>query len=264
MPRRNYWRVAHTSVTGPAHVQADLPCQDYTCFLTMPRLSPDTLIAAAADGLGSAKNSAMGSRIVAQATCAHASHILWKNRPHHTDPNILESVLNQAVINARVSLEQAARKRRLPLHSLATTITLVIHTSQTLAAIQIGDGAAVVSADDETHYALLKPARGEYANQTDAITTRRSIQNSQLTIAKPHRPLTSLALTTDGLLHVSMDAATLEPHSPFYSRLSAWLRNHQGPHHPNSQLAEMLSSPTISNRTNDDVSLLLAVPQASP
>ena len=259
MPRRNYWKVAHGSVTGTGHLQAGQGCQDYTCFLTMPRLTPDTIIAAAADGLGSAAQSALGSRIASQAACAHASHLLWQQRNHHADPDALESVLNHAILNARTSLEKAARTKGIPLPQLATTITLVIHTSNTLAAIQIGDGAAVVSTSHDDFHALLKPDRGEYANETAALTQRRSLQQAKLAIAKPHQPVTTIALTTDGLVHVTMDAATSEPHNPFYQKMSSWLRQHEGPHHPNTHLAEILASSFISNRTKDDVSLFLAV-----
>lgn len=259
MPRRNYWKVAHCSVTGAGHLQADQGCQDYTCFLTMPRLAPDTIIAAAADGLGSAAHSSLGSRIAAQAACAHASHILWQQRRHHADPDALESALNHAILNARTSLEKASRTKRIPLPELATTITLLIHTSNTLAAIQIGDGAAVVSTTEDEYHALLKPDRGEYANETAALTQRRSLQQAKLAIARPHQPVSTIALTTDGLVHITMDAATSEPHNPFYQKMSTWLRQHQGPHHPNSQLANILASGFITDRTKDDVSLFLAV-----
>lgn len=263
MPRASYWKVAHSSVTGASHLQADESCQDYTCFLTMPRLAPDTIIAAAADGLGSAVHSSLGSRIAAQAACAHSSHLLWQQRGHHANPDTLESVLNHALLNARTSLEKASRIKGIPLPQLATTLTLLVHTSQTLAAIQIGDGAAVVSTGDEEYHALLKPDRGEYANETAALTQRRSLQQAKLAIARPHHPVTAIALTTDGLLHVTMDSATSQPHTPFYQKMSqkmsAWLRQHPGPHHPNTHLAHILASSFITDRTKDDVSLFLAV-----
>ena len=264
MSPANHWRVAHVSLTGPGHAQMNTPCQDYSCFLTMPRLSPDTIIAATADGLGSAENSAIGSRITAQAACAHASHELWKHRHQHTDPDTLETILNHAVLSARTSLQHYARRRQVPLPTLATTITLVIHTAQTLAAVQIGDGAAIVSTDASSYHTLLKPQRGEYANQTDAITNRRSLQNAQIAIAKPHYPLTSIALSTDGLLSVTMDAATHSPHTPFFRNMETWLRNHQGPRHPNTDLASILDQPSITQKTNDDISLILAVANQSP
>ena len=259
MTASTYWKVAHSAVTGSGHRQLDQPCQDYTCFLTMPKLSPDTMVAATADGLGSAPHSAFGARIAAQAACAHASHLLWQNRGHEADADSLESVLDQAVINARTALEKASRTKGIPLMDMATTITLLIHTARTLATIQIGDGAAVVSAGGNTYHALLKPDRGEFVNETAALTQRRALQKAQVAIARTHEPVTCIALTTDGLLHITMDSATDEPHSPFYHKMANWLRDQQGPQHPNALLADILASAFITERTKDDVSLLLAV-----
>ena len=117
----------------------------------------------------------------------------------------------------------------------------------------------MVSTTEDEYHALLKPDRGEYANETAALTQRRSLQQAHLAIARPHQPVTTIALTTDGLVHITMDEATSEPHNPFYQKMSTWLRQHQGPHHPNSQLANILASGFITDRTKDDVSLLLAV-----
>ena len=260
----SYWRVAHASATGSGHLAAGHACQDYTCFLFMPRLSPDTLIAAVADGLGSASHSATGARLSAQAACAHASHLLWAQRHRQPNPDAIESVLSASLLHARTTLEFAALKRHIPLTSLATTLLLLIHTRGLLAAIQVGDGAAVASTALGEYRTLLKPQRGEYANETIALTSRRSLQQSDLTIVRPHTPVRELALTTDGLLNVTMDSTTLEPHPPFFSKMSHWLRTHDGAVHPNTDLGRILSSGFIARRTPDDVSLLIAVDRQFP
>ena len=41
--------------------------------------------------------------------------------------------------------------------------------------------------------------------------------------------------------------------------MSNWLRNHSQPQHPNLDLEKTLASSLITKRTDDDVSLLLAV-----
>lgn len=35
------WKVAHGSATGTRHQANGQDCQDFTCFLLMPKLTPD-------------------------------------------------------------------------------------------------------------------------------------------------------------------------------------------------------------------------------
>ena len=182
---QQHWQVAHASATGKSHLASNQECQDYTCFLLMPRLSPDALVAAVSDGLGSAPNSATGARIAAQAACAQASHLLWQQRSKPVSPERFESTLYASLLHARAALEFNAAKSQIPLSSLATTLALLVHTEGVIAATQVGDGAAIISTQPNEYLALLKPQRGEYANETAALTSRRFIHQSQMAIVRP-------------------------------------------------------------------------------
>ena len=259
MNNHRQWRVSHTSVTGTRHTRNGETCQDHSCHLQMPRISGDTLIAAVADGMGSAPHGGPGARAASEAAVATASRILWARRSEQPTPERMESLLYSSMLRARITLEEKAAQLRVPLEDLATTLLLLVQTRGIIATAQVGDGAAVASTQPGEYRAIAIPQRGEYANETTPVTARRALHHCQLAIARTPRPVREIALLTDGLLNVSMDMSTWDPHPPFFANMSEWLRSHRGPKHPNQELAETLSSDLITRRTDDDLTLLLAV-----
>lgn len=258
MHARRAWRVAHGSVTGTRHHRSGTPCQDHSCFLAMPRITPDTLVAAVADGVGSAKHAGLASRVAADTAATTASALLWEYR-EPPPPHRLETILNAAVLDARMALEHEGEQLQSPLEELATTLLLLIHCDGTLASAQIGDGAAVIATGPKEYHTFARPQRGEYANETNTLTSKRALQNCDITVARPNTPVTGLALLTDGLLGITLDAATLQPHAPFFTSMTRWLREFPEDTHPGLGLAETISSDIITRRTDDDLTLLLAV-----
>ena len=251
-------------MTGTSHLKAGQPCQDHSGFLLMPRVSRDTIVAAVADGLGSAKHSAVGSKVATETAAETASRLIWQRRLRATTPQHMESVLNAAVLQARMALENEAHRMTVPLEELATTLLVMVHTQGMIATAHVGDGAAVVSTKAGEYRALAKPQRGEYANETTALTSRRALQQCEISIARPRRPVQEIALTTDGLLNLSMNMSTMEPHPPFFQNMANWLREHDGQQHPNGELKDTLSSDIVTRRTDDDLTLLLAVRTQTP
>lgn len=259
MPHPYTWKVAHGSVTGTRHQASNQECQDFTCFLLMPKLAPDTIVAAVADGLGSAELGGHGAQLAAETAVTQASGLLWDDGDRPPKPERLESILNSSVLEARMTLEDNGKQLKTPLQSLSTTLLITIHTGGVIATAQVGDGACVISTEEGEYRTLAKPQRGEYANETTALTSRRALQQCQINIIRPKRPVRELALTTDGLLNLSLDMSNMEPHPPFFNNLSTWLRENNASEHPNLRLQKILASDLIARRTDDDVSLLLAV-----
>ena len=258
MHPKHAWRVAHSSTEGTRHQDNGTGCQDHSCFLLMPKVFPDTLIAAVADGVGTAKHAALASRTAAETAATTASHLLWKHR-EPPSPHRMETLLNAAVLDARMALEHEAEKLGTPLEELATTLLLLVHCRDTLAAAQIGDGAAVISTAPGEYHTFARPQRGEYVNETTALTSKRALQRCEITIARTHSPLLEIAMLTDGLLNVSLDAASLQPHPPFFASMAGWLRDYPQDSHPGPGLRDTISSEMVTRRTDDDLTLLLAV-----
>ena len=85
------------------------------------------------------------------------------------------------------------------------------------------------------------------------------LQKCEITIGRSQQPVREIALFTDGLLNLIMDTSSMEPHPPFFNNLGNWLREYEEPEHPGRKLLRILGSEQVAKRTDDDVTLLMAV-----
>ena len=254
------WRIARASRQGDKNRQRETACQDFSGWAAIPSISPDTLVAAVADGMGSAPLSGQGAQMAVHAAVSMAVALLHQT-PNPPTPERLETILNAAMLSARQSVQQAAAVSHIPSTSMATTLLLAIHTADTMAIAQIGDGACVASTDQDHFLTLSRPMRGEYANETFSITSPRALQQCSIDIAKPRNPVQSIILMTDGMVGLTLAQADHEPHQPFFRDMTRWLADVPARPHPNTELAAILESDPIRRKTDDDTTLLLAVRQ---
>ena len=169
------WRVVRASVQGTSHAKTGQPCQDSSSV--GEDLPQGIFVAAIADGAGSAELSADGSRIAAQAATRMAARLVRL----HVQPlyeGVLKEILQEAVRHAREELEAEACRREKDLKSFATTLIVAICAPEITGAAQIGDGAMVTAGkgmphdDEDGGFTLFSaPQRGEYANNTNFITS---------------------------------------------------------------------------------------------
>jgi len=256
------WLVARASVQGTSHSRMGQPCQDSS---SVGEGAPDgMLVAAVADGAGSAALSADGSRIAACAATRRAVRLIRL----HVQPfyeGVLEEILLESVRAARNALEAEAYRREKELRSFATTLIVAICAPEITGAAQIGDGAMVTADkrmpqdDEDSVYALFSaPQRGEYANTTNFITSS-GWQNS-LEVRTRRGGISRLAMFTDGIQSIALNAASGNaPHAPFFDPLFGWADKQKDASAAESSLAAFLSSPRVTARADDDLTLLLAV-----
>ena len=253
------WSVIRSSVQGTSHIKTGQPCQDSSSVATD---APDgMLIAAVADGAGSAVLSADGSRIAACAATRSATRLLRL----HVQPvyeGVLQEILKESVLAARQALKAEAQRQEKPLRDFATTLILTICAPQIIGTAQIGDGA-VVSADDgeSDEYALFSaPQRGEYANTTNFITS--SGWQKSLDVKTRRGSGSRVAMFSDGIQNIALNAAANNaPHTPFFDPLFTWAERQEDTDAAGDNLAAFLSSPRVIARADDDLTLLLAVQQ---
>ena len=256
------WRVVRASVQGTSHAKTGQPCQDSS---SVGEDAPQGMfVAAIADGAGSAELSADGSRIAAHAATQRAARLMRL----HVQPfyeGVLEEILNEAVYYARKELEAEACRREKELRSFATTLIVAICAPEVTGAAQIGDGA-MVSADkrmphddEDGSYALFStPQRGEYANTTNFITSDN--WQASLDIKTHYGGVRHVAMFTDGIQSIALNAVSGNtPHSPFFDPLFRWLEKQVDYEDAGDSLAAFLSSPRVTARADDDLTLLLAV-----
>ena len=213
------------------------------------------LIAACGDGAGSASAGAVGSQVAVAAAVAACREALESRsqRTARRDRGLDGAAVVQAAKQAVVA---AAQARELPVRELATTLTCLVAGPGWTWIVQVGDGAAALwpqRARPGAWQIALWPARGEYANSTHFLSDDR-VQWSERTMARAG----AVALLTDGLLPLGLDLARQQAFSPFFEGLSAELRRAQ-PQQLLVHLQAFLASPRVAERTDDDVSLILAV-----
>lgn len=243
------WRVAAASVQGAAHLRAGVPCQDAHRWSALP---DGRLVAAVADGAGSAPHAEAGARAAADAVVRSVRDALAAEP--HADP---AAVLERAFRAALDAVEAEAEGRGVDPSGLATTLAAAVAGPERVVAAQVGDGAVVVRGRDGTlHVAGAAAPRGEYLNETVFLTSPgalESLRAGALEIAPSH-----LALLTDGLQLLALRMPGYTPHAPFFEPLFRFAAEEADPERASERLGAYLAGPRISERADDDLTLLLA------
>ena len=244
------WRVAAASVRGTSHARLEQPCQDAHAVALLPC---GALAAAVADGAGSAAISEVGSALAAQTVVAVLGAA--QTLPSMTDTEGWRTLLTEALQRALERLEAEAAQREVELNALATTLLLAVATAEGTAVMQIGDGAIVVGDEEGKAHALTFPLHGEYANTTVFLTGPDALPTAQFGL---HPAATYLALFSDGLQRIALDMTTGTPFAPFFLPLFRFVANEPEPTAAQSQLTAFLSSARVQERSDDDITLVLA------
>jgi hypothetical protein len=252
---RNLWKAAGASVTGAGHLRGGLPCQDAHAWKAE---AGGVLIAAVADGAGSAACAEEGARVAVRAAIEQAATIWRLDRPRNRDD--WGGLLQGAFSAARQQVHAAARRLKQPFQELATTLLLAVATPEHTAAGQVGDGAVVARLAGGDLTALTRPPLTEHLNETTFLTCDE--WESELQIAWSEDPAHCLALLSDGLQMLALKMPQGVPHAPFFAPLWRFTAAAE-PARAEEQLSAFLQSPGVAERTDDDVTLLLAVRQTA-
>lgn len=242
------WQIISASVTGQGHEKRNLPCQDAHRW---EMLSPDTLVVAVADGAGSAKLSAVG----AQVAVHRAVEAVIQKQKAITEV-AWEDSLREALTAAQEAVRAEAERQEAELRELATTLIIVVATAQQVAVAQVGDGAAVVESKEKMLHGLTTPEQGEYLNETKFLICADAVETAQIKIWQGQP--THLAVFSDGLQMLGLKMPDGTPHQPFFSPLFQFVAAAEDEMMAKEQLVSFLRSPRVSERTDDDLTLVLA------
>lgn len=210
------------------------------------------LIAAVGDGAGSAPFAEIGATNAVEIFVSALAHSLAEE----VEPNLAQHLVAAATL-ARFELELTAEVEGHQPGDFATTLLGCISNGTTSAFIQIGDGAIVIGPPWRV---VLTPQRGECVNEAIFLTCQGGVENAALAVID--EPIGIIVLETDGLESLSVKAATLEPHAPFFDFVCDALQQSSGvaitgADVPASErLATLLDSATIRDRTDDDVTIV--------
>lgn len=244
------WRYAAAHATGTSHIKAGLPCQDR---LACAVLGNRTLVAAVADGAGSAALAERGAEIAVETVVRCLSRALDAGRSDYG------AMLREAAVGAREAVLTEAQKHGSEPRDLASTLLVAVVGPSGGGALQIGDGVIVVNDGGDGWCWVFWPQRGEYANTTHFLTDEDAAERLQV---EPFGgKVTDVALMTDGLQALALHYASMSVHEPFFHGMFRPLLDADGANeinHLSASLERFLSSERVGSRTDDDVSLILA------
>jgi hypothetical protein len=238
------WRLASVAVPGPAHLGSGTTCQDAAAC----RAFPWGAVVALADGAGSAPRSAEGAKAAIDGVMAWAETLPAAPMGDHVAAAILDS--------ARDAVHATATELASPPDHLASTLLVAILGSNMVClTYQLGDGAVVIREAGTWRLALL-PARGTYVNETFFVTSADARERQTAEIA---REVDAVMLCSDGLEHLVIDAATRQPHAPFFERVAACLGGADDPGEAERVLEALLTSATAARLSGDDKAIAIAL-----
>lgn len=263
------WRWAAASVVGTTHRATGTVCQDAHAVAVRP---DGALVAAVADGAGSARHSARGAAAAVAAAVgtlvrrggesgaggglrmgdAASNDDVGGSRESDVD------VMAAALQAAGAAIDVLANADGLSPRDLACTLSCVIARRDGVLAAQIGDGLVVAVGPDGVATALTVPERGDYANETTFLTSPGAIDAALAGMRQADGTFDAVVLLTDGLLRLALDLATSEPHAAFFGPLVRFAAAADDADAAAAQLAAFLESPRVRTRTDDDLTLIVA------
>ena len=246
---QSWWRVVAASVAGSSHEKRGQPCQDANHWQTLPG---GILIAAVADGAGSANLGEVGARVAVAA----AVETISQQKPLSGDDLGWQNKLVDALRAARTAVMAESAVREVEARELAATLILLLATPELIVAAQVGDGAVVVGNGEQNIFPLTAPQSGEHINETTFLISDNAVETAQVKVWRG-RP-THLAIFSDGLQMLALKMPMGLPHSPFFAPLFKFMTVVTDTGEATEQLEEFLRSPKVTGRTDDDLTLLLA------
>lgn len=248
------WQTLGASVAGVSHLKANMPCQDAHACAELPG---GLLIAAVSDGAGSASLAEVGAQTAVTAAMDYLRKYLPTFDPFY-EAEEAEAFLTRVLQAARNAVEEAASDRGVAPRDLAATLLVLALNESAAIAAQVGDGAIVLQDGEGGLKAFTAPPQGEYVNETTFLISPDFLKAVQFKHLR--RRFTHAALFSDGLQRLALKMPEAEAHAPFFAPLFGFVTqaSEATPEQRNEQLAAFLQSPRITERADDDLTLVLA------
>jgi hypothetical protein len=246
------WRIVAASVCGTSHLKTKQLCQDAHHWQILP---DDVLLVAVADGAGSASLGKVGAMVAVETAIEYVSRQKITQNNLADDTQIRE-LLTEAILAAKKAVEDEAAINHNQPQDLATTLIILLATPKVVAVIQIGDGLAVAKNSQGHLFALTIPNNGEYINETTFLTSASALETAQLRVWR--EDVVNVGVLTDGLQMLALNMVVGEPHKPFFFPLFDFAANAADQTVAKEQLVRFLSSERITQRTDDDLTLIIA------
>jgi len=248
------WRFVAASVIGTDHVRAGTVCQDVARVRLVAREDGERLVAAVADGAGSARHADVGARLACEAAVA----LLASDPLTVGDPTLGPRI----VAAAQAAIDHAASETGTSPRDHACTLLGAAIMPSRAVFVQIGDGAIVIAEPGSSTLGwVFWPDKGEHANETSFVTGARAAE--ELEVAWREGVIDEVALFTDGLERLALDFGARLAFPSFFGPMFGAVRALPAGDDAELAAAEgelsgFLGSARVNERTSDDKTLVLA------
>ena len=254
------WKIGGVSIAGFSHLEEDIPCQDAHAF----RIKDDgQMIAAVADGAGSAHLSHIGAQAFVDTVVSRIYHQLSLEK---FDPQRIASWIVTSVNETRDQLIrhgdelQGDRRLRSPkLSDFAATLIVVVANLDGGAFFHVGDGAGTAfTLVNNAEVTVSKPHNGEYANETYFLTM--DDWESYLRITPfIEKNADTILLMSDGVTPMAMSKGCATPEFEKFVNPVVKFLNANDKETGEAGVASELSADGVRKITGDDKPLLWAI-----
>lgn len=180
------------SLAGSAHLQSDAGiCQDYNDAVVLPN---GWIVAAVADGVGSAAHSEIGSSLAVDTVIDFvSSHVpdIW----HEWS---LQALLCVAFQEALQTIQERAKTDDQPLRDYDTTLSAVIYNGTNAVFAHVGDGGIIALTPYGDFFLLTKAQKGDEFNSV--VPLRAGPE--RWSFGSTREPICALLLMTDGIYDI--------------------------------------------------------------
>lgn len=177
------------SITGKSHLKRNIVCQDSH---KIKKMDNGWVIAAVADGVGSAENSHIGSKIAVETVVTFCEECM----PYDYNVISIKSMMRTAYNYALKCIYREAEKTGNPVESYDTTLTMVIYDGHRIIYGHSGDGAILGLTQYGNYVEITSPQKG--ADLVSVLPLRAGY--TQWVIDSYEEDLVAVLLVTDGML----------------------------------------------------------------
>ncbi len=180
-----------TSMQGLSHKESDTPCQDAH---RIEILDNGWVIAAVADGVGSAENSQYGSELAVDTVVDFAIDNIPFNGTSAISKDDLIALLKISFYKAFKNILELAKREGNPFSSYDTTLDVIIYNGNIVIYGHCSDGGIIVLGDDGKYYAITERLKGDDGESMIPLRF-----NEKWVFGYYEFPVTAVMMFTDGI-----------------------------------------------------------------